>query len=271
MNRKSFIRRVEVQIGIILGVVMFSILGVFLGIRKGEEKRQEAAVVTKVTDDTSEILNQKALEQAQAEAQPKEGAVAKAGGAPLARAAASPSTDIPTGVAESPTTPPAGMPASAESALGGQVAAEVPSSPSPATLLPTTHAVKANDTLVALARRYYGNDSKWTLIAEANQLSNQRNLVVGQKLTIPNLKEGVVSTAGGQATKAEKPVVKVSTAKAHNASSGRAHRAQQGDTLYKLARTYYGDESQWRKIYNANQDVFGQREELEPGDVLIIP
>ncbi|MEK7242462.1 MAG: LysM peptidoglycan-binding domain-containing protein, partial [Planctomycetota bacterium] len=84
-------------------------------------------------------------------------------------------------------------------------------------------------------------------------------------------KEVSASTAGGQATKAEKPAVKGSAAKARSTSSGRAHRAQQGDTLYKLARTYYGDESQWKKIYNANQDVFDQRETLEPGDVLIIP
>ena len=258
MNRKSFIRRVEVQIGIILGVVMFSILGVFLGIRKGEQKPQEAAVVTKVADETSEMLNQKALEQAQAEAQPKEGTV----GAPLAHAASTPHMGIPPGATEAP----AEMPAAGEQ---GQVVTKT--SPLPAVSLPTTHTVKANDTLVALARRYYGDDSKWALISEANRLAGQRSLVVGQKLTIPTPKEVSASTAGVQATKAEKPAVKVSAAKARSTSSGRAHRAQQGDTLYKLARTYYGDESQWKKIYNANQDVFVQRETLEPGDVLIIP
>lgn len=259
MNRKSFIRRVEVQIGIILGVVMFSILGVFLGIRKGEQKPHEAAVVTKVADETSDILNQKALEQAKAEAQPKEGTV----GAPLAHEVSTPHMGIPPGAAVAPT---AEMPAAGEQ---GQVATKT--SPLPAVSLPTTHTVKANDTLVALARRYYGDDSKWTLISEANRLAGQRSLVVGQKLTIPTPKEVSASTAGVQATKAEKPVVKVSAAKARSTSSGRAHRAQQGDTLYKLARTYYGDESQWKKIYNANHDVFGQRETVEPGDVLIIP
>ncbi|HHT9155201.1 MAG TPA: LysM peptidoglycan-binding domain-containing protein [Candidatus Tripitaka sp. YC43] len=257
MNRKSFIRRVEVQIGIILGVVMFSILGVFLGIRKGEQKPHEAAVVTKVADETSEMLNQKALEQAQAEAQPKEGTV----GAPLAHGASTPHMGIPPGAAEAPVAPTAEMPAAGEQ---GQAVTKTVS-------LPTTHTVKANDTLIALARRYYGDDSKWTLISEANRLAGQRNLVVGQKLTIPTPKEVSASTAGGQAAKAEKPPVKVSAAKANRTSSGRAHRAQQGDTLYKLARTYYGDESQWKKIYNANHDVFSQRETVEPGDVLIIP
>lgn len=278
MNRKSFIRRVEVQIGIILGVVMFSILGVFLGIRKGQEKRQEAAVVTKVVDDTSEVLNQKALEQAQAEAQPKEGAVARVHpgestvgatvGSPLAQETSAPSTGV---VAESPMTPPAGMPAPAESAPGAQVAGGVPSSQEPAVSLPITHTVKANDTLSALARKYYGDDSKWTIIYGVNQLANQHNLAVGQKLTIPNPKEVAVSAPGGQAAKVEKQIIKVSTAKPRKSSSGRAYRVQQGDTLYELARTYYGDESQWKRIYNANQDVFSQREALEPGDVLIIP
>ncbi|MFN3466290.1 MAG: LysM peptidoglycan-binding domain-containing protein [Candidatus Brocadiales bacterium] len=281
MNRKSFIRRVEVQIGIILGVVMFSVLGVFLGIRKGQEKRQEAVVVTKVVDDTSEILNQKALEQAQAEAQSKEGAVAHVRpsesivgatvGTPLAQETSAPSTGVAVGVAELPMTPLAGMPTPAESTPGEQVAGGVPSSQEPAISHPITHTVKANDTLSALARKYYGDDSKWTIIYGANQLSNQNNLAVGQKLTIPDLKGIAVSTPGVQATKVEKQVLKVSTAKPRKSSSGRAYRVQQGDTLYELARTYYGDESQWKRIYNANQDVFSQREALEPGDVLIIP
>ncbi len=262
MNKKSWIRRVEVQVGIILGVIMFSVLGVFLGIRKGGQKPQEAPVVARVEDESANLLNLQALEQSQASAQhpgeqvqPKEEAVAQAEGAPQAQEAVAPGA----GVLETPSAPPAETPSLTEQK---QVIAEAP----PATQsisLPTTHTVKPNDTLSTLAKRYYGEESKWILIYEANKLSNQNSLQVGQKLTIPGPRDIAVAS--------QKQVVKVSTAKSRKTSSGRAHRVQQGDTLYKLARTYYGDESQWKRIYNANSDVFGDKEEMEPGDVLIIP
>lgn len=272
MNRKSFIRRIEVQIGIIMGVIMFSVLGVFLGIKKGE-KGHENVVITKVVEDTSDIIDLNALEQAPAEVeeeqiQSKAGTVARVEEKPLAKeAAAAPVvTSVSTGVTTVVPTPPAEMPTAETPTLAEQVQVaketpqETPPPPTAAISLPTTHTVKANDTLSGLARKYYGDDSKWPIIYEVNRLSNQHTLMIGQKLTIPSPKE----------VKAGKQIVRVS-ARAHKASPGRAHRVQQGDTLYELARTYYGDESQWKRIYNANPDLFSQKEAPEPGDILIIP
>ena len=50
-----------------------------------------------------------------------------------------------------------------------------------------THDVAAGDTLSALAKRYYGDASKYTRIFEANrdQLSDPDKIKVGQKLKIP--------------------------------------------------------------------------------------
>lgn len=253
MGRKSFIRRVEVQIGIILGVVMFSVLGVFLGIRKGERKQEEPAVVAKLVDEASGVKLQEQVQFPEGQVQPKEGPVAQAGEAPLAQEAAAPVSGIP------------GEPALGEQAAETTLtpAPKVASLPAPSPIsLPTTHIVQPNENLTTLARRYYGDDAKWILIYEANRLANQNALVVGQKLSIP--KPGEVRVNKQQ-------VVKVSSAKTKKASPGRAHRVQRGDTLYELARTYYGDESKWERIYEANQDLFDKRDELEPGDVLIIP
>jgi len=50
----------------------------------------------------------------------------------------------------------------------------------------------------------------------------------------------------------------------------RYHTVVVGDTLPKLAEKYYGDESQWRKIYEANKDKI-IRGQLKPGTVLEIP
>ncbi len=48
------------------------------------------------------------------------------------------------------------------------------------------------------------------------------------------------------------------------------HTVVVGDTLPKLAEKYYGDASQWRKIYEANKDKI-IRGQLTPGTVLEIP
>ena len=50
----------------------------------------------------------------------------------------------------------------------------------------------------------------------------------------------------------------------------RYHTVVVGDTLPKLAEKYYGDASQWRKIYEANKDKI-IRGQLTPGTVLEIP
>jgi len=45
-----------------------------------------------------------------------------------------------------------------------------------------------------------------------------------------------------------------------------------GDYLVKIAQQFYGDGSQWRKIYGANVDVIGSDPDLiYPGEVLVIP
>jgi|GEM_PF-1495347 len=50
----------------------------------------------------------------------------------------------------------------------------------------------------------------------------------------------------------------------------RYHTVVAGETLPKLAEKYYGDASQWRKIYEANKDKI-IRGQLTPGTVLEIP
>src|SRR6185503_129030 len=52
----------------------------------------------------------------------------------------------------------------------------------------------------------------------------------------------------------------------------RKHTVQRGDTIFKLAREYYGgDEHQWRKIFDANRDKIQNKDVLKVGQVLVIP
>ncbi len=142
---------------------------------------------------------------------------------------------------------------SAESGVEDKVAAA----------FPRAHKVRPSDTLMDISKEYYGTVSKWNLIYETNGLSNRDILIVGQELVIPSL--------DSQAVPQQKPVVKKVSSSGRRGSLGVAHRVQRGDTLRKLAKAYYKDESGWKKISKANKGALKGRETLKPGEVLIIP
>ncbi len=49
------------------------------------------------------------------------------------------------------------------------------------------------------------------------------------------------------------------------------HRLQRGDSLYSLARQYYGDVSHWRLILAANRDVLPNAHQLPVGNFIYLP
>lgn len=56
------------------------------------------------------------------------------------------------------------------------------------------------------------------------------------------------------------------------ATGGSSYTVKKGDNLWNIAKKYYGDGSQWRKIYDANRDVIGGNPNLiYPGQTYIIP
>lgn len=59
--------------------------------------------------------------------------------------------------------------------------------------------------------------------------------------------------------------------KTAKSSSGKTHTVKSGDTLCKIAKQYYGDGSQWSKIYNANKDKIKNPNLIYVGQVLTIP
>ncbi|MGH8122425.1 MAG: LysM peptidoglycan-binding domain-containing protein [Rudaea sp.] len=44
-----------------------------------------------------------------------------------------------------------------------------------------------------------------------------------------------------------------------------------GDSLSKIARHFYGDANQWRRIFEANTDKIKNPDLIHPGQVLTIP
>lgn len=55
------------------------------------------------------------------------------------------------------------------------------------------------------------------------------------------------------------------------ANAKRTHVVEKGDTLYKLARQYYNDQSKWRRIWDANRSVISDPDKLQVGTRLAIP
>ncbi len=50
------------------------------------------------------------------------------------------------------------------------------------------------------------------------------------------------------------------------------YTVKSGDSLSKIAKQYYGDAQQWKKIYEANKDVIGSNPDLiHPGQTYRIP
>ena len=52
----------------------------------------------------------------------------------------------------------------------------------------------------------------------------------------------------------------------------RTHTVVRGDSLSKIAKTYYGKAGLWKPLYEANKAVVGANPDLiKPGQVLVIP
>ena len=68
------------------------------------------------------------------------------------------------------------------------------------------------------------------------------------------------------------PVVAGATPTATTEVAGETYEVQSGDTLGTIAQQFYGDPTQWRRIYDANKDAIGSDpDKLKLGTKLTIP
>ncbi len=136
-----------------------------------------------------------------------------------------------------------------------------------------THKVKYNDSLRKIANKYYGDESKWLLIFNANQnkIQDRNSLKMGTELIIPE--EKIISQKTKGKTKKEtttpslSQVVEVENAK----STANTHTVHRGDSLYTLAAKYYNDGTKWNMIYDANKKALKDHKSLKIGQELVIP
>ena len=100
------------------------------------------------------------------------------------------------------------------------------------------YTVKAGDNLKLLAEKFFGDENRWEKLYELNEtiLPNPNVIHVGQEITIytrvdTNIVEQTESI----------PMV--------------FHRVVSGETLKKISKKYYDDESKWEEIYELNKDI----------------
>lgn len=76
------------------------------------------------------------------------------------------------------------------------------------------------------------------------------------------------STLTGMDTSSTGTVDDSSTA---STAGQRIHVVAKGDTLFSLARKYYGDQKRWKDIYAANQAQIPNPDVIKVGQKLVIP
>ncbi|MDJ0804141.1 MAG: tetratricopeptide repeat protein [Desulfobacterales bacterium] len=114
------------------------------------------------------------------------------------------------------------------------------------------HTVKAGDTISSVADKYYGDYRKFHIIAKYNEIEDATRLAVGQQIKVPVIKgmpivAGAhdIRTEGGKpASLIEEDVVVVKRYV--------LHVVKPGDSLSKLAGTYYGDFKRYDVIADFN-------------------
>ncbi len=133
------------------------------------------------------------------------------------------------------------------------------------------HKVVSSDNLIELSKKYYGDGTKWRKIHEANKdkIPNPDVLYTGLELLIPEItvsekRNDDIAYGSLPERESDEEVFTTTT------TSG-THTISSGDTLYGLAKRYYGDSAMWVKIHDANEDNIEDKRLLEVGQTLVIP
>ncbi len=122
---------------------------------------------------------------------------------------------------------------------------------------PTTpYTVQRDDTMETIAKGWFGQYSKWILIAQENPFVDPRKLKVGQVLRLPardSRLEDIPQEVFDEYLKEVRYIV------------------SSGDTLSGIASRFYGKASLYSLIYDANRNVLRSENDLQLGMELVIP
>lgn len=128
---------------------------------------------------------------------------------------------------------------------------------------------------------------KWRVAGEPIRLIIT-NTTVNMEVTIENLSYGEQDSTGDiyytlglkeyKKIKVKKATVKITGAstsnravKGANSSSGKTYTVVSGDSLWKIAKKFYGNGAQYNKIYEANKNIIKNPNAIYPKQIFTIP
>jgi len=154
---------------------------------------------------------------------------------------------------------------------------------------PGTYTIAKGDTFGAIAKK---NGLTTKAIIAANPGVSPTHLKIGQKIKLPtasstsssigstgttsDLTDSTLSTPGATTKPAKSkskhtPSTVHSTGAANAAAAGGSYTIKKGDTLRKIAKAVYGDESAWSRIFRANRGDLSSPDDLKVGQVIHLP
>lgn len=152
--------------------------------------------------------------------------------------------------------------------------------------LPGNYTVKEGDTLFVIAQKYYDDGWQYTNIVEANKLTNENTIEIGQVLSIPKLKTTATTSSPSppvaaspastdsaimvEPTPTLSPTVTVDPTLYGEKITGDTYTVQAGDWLSTIAaRAYNGDIMAYTKLAQTNN--IPNPDLIEVGQVIRIP
>jgi len=130
--------------------------------------------------------------------------------------------------------------------------------------LPAKYVVQKGDNLWNISIRFFGFGYNWTDISRENNMKNPNQLLVGQKLTIPNVpaKKPLVEVAKIQTPKASEQITV-------NPITENTYTIVKGDNLWNISVRAYQDGFKWPEIAEVNK--IANPSMIHPGNILTIP
>lgn len=125
-----------------------------------------------------------------------------------------------------------------------------------------THVVAKGESLSKIAKQYYNDGNKWTVLATANKIANPSLIYSGMNLTVPDVVSTPTSVAG--------------TSTKQTVNQPKTYTVVKGDSLWKISQKFYSNNGyNWVQIRNSNPSKVGLlpngRPLITPGTVLTIP
>jgi len=129
----------------------------------------------------------------------------------------------------------------------------------------TFHHVQSGESMIAIARRYYGDHSLAGALARFNEIDNPDSIRVGHRLRIPSAE--ALGGTGSEA--ASRPASNRSESQPAPVYTN--YTVKRGDTLSEISQELLGTARRWREIYELNRDVIRDPDNLVAGTELKIP